>query len=243
MACIALVHAACSSESEHVCAKHAALYNGSTDAGDLGVDEQSARAVGEVVDDAGPDGFYCTGLLVADQLVITAKHCVFGGGVRFLVGADASRPDGVIDVAETVPHEALDLALLVLDEPAVHLATPIPIFNDVPNASWIGRDVIISGFGQQEDGRIGELEFLGERIIRVDATSITVMGEGESGACLGDSGGPLLIRDGGGSIAVAGVLSKGSASCTGIDIYIRLDVVREWLGQAGVASTRGCESL
>jgi secreted trypsin-like serine protease len=49
-----------------------------------------------------------------------------------------------------------------------------------------------------------------------------------AGACAGDSGGPLFVRDAAGW-RVAGVLSEGSASCTGEDVYVDLASVSGWI--------------
>jgi Trypsin len=59
--------------------------------------------------------------------------------------------------------------------------------------------------------------------------SIAVSGFGTTGACDGDSGGPLLIRGANGTVMVAGVLSVGSLTCTGNDTYVRLDTIGQWV--------------
>ena len=51
-------------------------------------------------------------------------------------------------------------------------------------------------------------------------------GGGVRGACLGDSGGPLLA---GVPAMLVGVLSGGSLDCVGIDRYERLDTLTTWI--------------
>ncbi len=67
-----------------------------------------------------------------------------------------------------------------------------------------------------------------ERVTSVEESFIITDGAGVSGACNGDSGGPLLTRDASGELQLAGVLSGGSASCTGVDEYVRADAIADW---------------
>jgi hypothetical protein len=78
-------------------------------------------------------------------------------------------------------------------------------------------------------GSAGELGFAVEPIEYVEATSITVNGYGSNGACVGDSGGPLLVRGPDGAVVVAGVLSIGNATCLDDDTYERLDTLASWI--------------
>jgi secreted trypsin-like serine protease len=57
---------------------------------------------------------------------------------------------------------------------------------------------------------------------------VTVDSGAGAGACLGDSGGPLLVRDTS-EWQVAGVLSEGSVYCTGEDVYVDLASVAAWI--------------
>jgi hypothetical protein len=96
----------------------------------------------------------------------------------------------------------------------------------------VDQQAQLAGFGLTEDDTIGLRLFTDEVVIDDDGELITVDGEGQRGACLGDSGGPLLIRDGAGNVRVVGVLSHGSASCLNIDRYVLLYQVRDWLEAA-----------
>jgi secreted trypsin-like serine protease len=57
---------------------------------------------------------------------------------------------------------------------------------------------------------------------------ITVDSGADAGACAGDSGGPLFVREASGW-RVAGVLSEGRASCTGEDVYVDLASIAGWI--------------
>jgi hypothetical protein len=99
----------------------------------------------------------------------------------------------------------------------------------------LGDVAELAGYGITEEGTVGGLRFLTEAITALDPATITVAGFGATGACEGDSGGPLLVRGRDGSPRVVGVLTVGSASCTGADDYVRLDAVQGWM-QATIGS-------
>lgn len=68
-----------------------------------------------------------------------------------------------------------------------------------------------------------------------------VHGHGNSGACSGDSGGPLLARDEHGRVRVVGLLDAGHASCVEDDRYTRTDVLASWWTFEGAGSLPVCE--
>jgi hypothetical protein len=104
-------------------------------------------------------------------------------------------------------------------------------WTSVVDASWLGRDAELAGYGTTETDATGRRLFTSEKIVEVDDTFITVDGQGRSGACTGDSGGPLLVATNAGEPAVAGILSVGSADCRGIDRYVRVDRAWRWLNK------------
>jgi secreted trypsin-like serine protease len=93
----------------------------------------------------------------------------------------------------------------------------------------LGKTVQLSGFGLTEDGRTGRLHFVAEPVVDVTDRTIEVNGFQRSGACTGDSGGPLLASDENGLAALIGILAQGDNRCTGSDRYTRIDIVRDWL--------------
>ncbi|MCB9593396.1 MAG: trypsin-like serine protease [Sandaracinaceae bacterium] len=173
-------------------------------------------------------GGVCSGTIIADRWVLTAKHCNPSGGTTGSVhfGRDPDNPDIAIDVARVLRHPGRDLILLELSE-SVHgrLADVsfIPYFTGPIDSSWSGRTVECAGYGTQEDGTLGERRFTAEPISGVDGTYITVDGEGRHGLCGGDSGGPIFYQDTAGQIFVLGALTGGDTSCVGEDNYTRVD--------------------
>jgi secreted trypsin-like serine protease len=57
---------------------------------------------------------------------------------------------------------------------------------------------------------------------------ISVDSGADAGSCAGDSGGPLFVKNASGW-QLAGVLSEGSESCTGVDVYVDLASVVPWI--------------
>ncbi|MEZ4340419.1 MAG: trypsin-like serine protease [Sandaracinaceae bacterium] len=173
-------------------------------------------------------GGVCSGTIIADRWVLSAKHCNPSGSATGSIhfGVDPNRPNIVIDVARVLRHPGRDLLLLELSEP-VHGRLPevtfIPWFTGTIDGSWSGRAVECAGYGTQEDGTIGERRFTAEPIVGVDGTYITVDGEGRHGLCGGDSGGPIFYQDTGGQIFVLGALTGGDSSCVGQDNYTQVD--------------------
>jgi hypothetical protein len=126
-------------------------------------------------------------------------------------------------------------------------AEPVALYGESEDdATLVDAPVDIAGFGVDTDGvPVTSLNFLAERIARVDAETVVVDGHGRTGACIGDSGGPMLLRDKTGSLAVAGVLSEGAGTCTGEDHYVRADLLRAWVSATdGVTTGSGsCGSV
>jgi hypothetical protein len=160
--------------------------------------------------------------------------------------------------AATYPAVALERdpdADVMLVELASNVS-PVPVVPIASLSPAIGQPAVIAGYGLTEQNTAGERLFVGTTVVGVgrvvagdsgadaeadacagDANAgacsggallITVDSGPEAGACAGDSGGPLFVR---GALGwqVAGVLSEGSESCTGKDVYVDLASVTPWI--------------
>lgn len=171
----------------------------------------------------------CTGTYVQDGVVLTAKHCFEDSDdVRAIVKTEAMARTHACDhrgvvAASIVTHPKLDLAVLFVTQ--LSTITPIAVFS-----GNLGRDtrVWLSGYGVTEDWVTKELRTIEASVIHEERESLTVQGRG-GGACVGDSGGPLFVGMADGTVALAGSLWRGSATCLGSDQYVRLVAAREWL--------------
>jgi hypothetical protein len=193
---------------------------------------------------------WCSGVVIADGLAITAGHCVESESgqlftLELLFGRDT------LDAVATVPiegyekHPELDVAAVRFRPPAALTVRPIPLLNEALDDGWIGSPAELAGYGFTERDTIGERHFVVERIAEYDDTHVVVAGNGISGACTGDSGGPLYTRANDGQLAVVGILDEGDASCVGLDYYTRADLISDWLGSAARAAQRrpGCQGM
>ncbi len=189
----------------------------------------------------------CSGVVVARGVVLTAGHCVDPEDpTRLRVGYwDLQRADSAV-LSATV-HPELDVAVLFVDAASLpEDLDPIPLLDELVDEAWIGELVELAGYGRTDLGEIGALRFASEAITAVASESIEVHGRGHSGACGGDSGGPLLARDDHGRVRVIGLLDSGHASCVQDDHYTRVDVLADWWPfdwRSPQAVERGCEGL
>jgi hypothetical protein len=185
----------------------------------------------------GEDGGFgadCSGTLITDDVVLTATHCTEGiAATTFVItfGVDDTRPDLVIDVVEKSEHPDLDIAMLRLaSSPAAQIdVTPIPAFAGDLTSNDFGEVFEQAGFGETETQSYNGRLFVAEPFDSFEEGGFLVVnGEGRHGVCFGDSGGPSLrqLADG---VRVVGALSYGDPSCTGLDRYTRVDLVRDWI--------------
>jgi hypothetical protein len=180
------------------------------------------------------------------RAVLTARHCfeqssaalrasrefvaAASAGYRIVLGSpdDATAVSGTID--DVWLHPTLDVALLEAGWLVDHRTMLVPLS---PNrggvgSEWIGRPVELAGYGLSAIDRSGALGFVVEVVTQVEGAHVVVTGNGRSGACVGDSGGPMLGRIHDGSVRVLGVLDAGDATCVGEDRYTRVDLLPGW---------------
>lgn len=202
-------------------------------------------------------GYYCSGTLIAPNVVVTADHCKRVTQV-FLQGNDVSRPeDGqTIRVTKQFTHPELDLRVLVLEGEA-GLAPRHVAQGDEAHAEW----ATLVGFGTIDyRGKIG---YGIKRMVKVPITSLDCsdpghpkrygclagreMVAGHRGlrldSCRGDSGGPLYIENGDGEYYLLGATSRGQRErftiCGDGGIYVRVDLCLDWIREVTGAEIEG----
>lgn len=211
----------------------APLFYGHPNPGFLAFGHEQQKAIGylEIHTELVEEPALCTATLIADKWVLTIFHCLQGESLHFCVKDEKDGRAFAFNPIRTVLHPELDLVLLELDrDPADETEVkPIPVITEPVGHQWIGQRVQASGFGLTEYYDVGRRLYVVEEVIDVRETVLTIDGAGGSGACVGDSGGPLLARVKDGSVRVLGALSEGSESCLDIDQYTRVDIALDWI--------------
>lgn len=224
--------AACepSSESKPTCVR-AAIVGGTERAEYLALASPQERAIVQLLLRGGGQEAACSGVVIADGVLLTAAHCLNWEPEELMIvdGSDSLDVRSV-DPTTAVLHPELDLALLKWEE-AEPFAVPIPVASDPVES---GSLIQSAGFGINEGGDVGLRRFAVEPVIDRDSSTFRVDAGGRAGSCDGDSGGPALVRDAAGRVAVSGILSSGAVGCAAGDEYVALAGLADWFATNGV---------
>lgn len=181
---------------------------------------------------------FCSGVLVAPRVVLTAAHCLEDDVDAVAFGADASHAT-TVRVASALAHPAYDEGTFAHDVGAVLLEAEAPVApallarGELARVPDTGEALRLVGFGRPSaaaTAHSGERRTGVANVRAVTGTSISVE-PGPSIACVGDSGGPVLARSNGAEVVV-GITSHGDAGCSAEAVAIRVDVELAFVDEA-----------
>jgi secreted trypsin-like serine protease len=212
--------------------------------------ENISRAVVTII---GSRGSFCTGSLIAQDLVLTAAHCVLPGA-DYKVILPGETPPRLNDVRRVASHPqfnvqailahraSADVALLQLASPLPASKSPTPLGAPMIPIQ-IGSRLTVAGVGvtRRGDGKSGgairaaDLAVTGKPgtlQIRLADPSTANLRDG-LGACTGDSGAPAFEMQNGRAVIV-GVVSWSTGAnntdgCGGLTGVTPLTLYRDWI--------------
>jgi hypothetical protein len=196
----------------------------------------------------------CTGVLVHPEVVVTAAHCLAGTtGIRARFGEDFSPREFLVDSAVCVMHPAYDggaandVGVCRLVEPVEGVPiTPLAVGCEIDQLT-AGLPVTVVGFGVTGAGDdYGIKRFAQTEVVdAVEADGTIRVGDATVGGCIGDSGGPALVRYPDGVWRVAAILSLSPTCGTGPGRFVTVRDHLQWLEDASgreLAARTDCEA-
>ncbi|MFW7379794.1 MAG: trypsin-like serine protease [Oligoflexus sp.] len=160
---------------------------------------------------------FCSATIVADQLVVTAAHCIFkrrAEDIQIMFGRDSQDPNvKFIDAVQKDTFKKdqkyesnFDIGWVKLKRPIPEAYQPIEIWHD-PNILAPGMPLLIAGYGRTsskcgfndpscQGGKLLAVETEVTRYVNSNRLSslIVIGSDSLSGPCFGDSGGPAYMN-------------------------------------------------
>lgn len=208
-------------------------------------------ALGAIVDSnyapADEDGQFCSGALIAPQIVLTAGHCLESinlkttdvifkrKDLRFQTGIRRAVVKKIIHQRFNSKTNNYDLGLLYLNQPIKNIQ-PLPIRSFLPKP---GALLKIAGWGldgypngnrtnrlQETSVQLKSRKVCQRSYLKITKQSFCAGTNRGDDACLGDSGSPALFKG-----KIVGVVSRGRGCGNPLfpGVYSRVDLVKNWL--------------
>ncbi len=229
------------------------------------VSEQTSPIVGGTSAQSGqwPDAVavigtsgYCTGTLIAPDVVLTAGHCaklspfqVIADTLDFSVSSKGIRAAVATTVAHPDWQTSYDVAAVILSSPISGVA-PRKIGTTCTFDGFArNTQVHLVGFGATNSRGNQTNTQLKQAVTLVTDPDCTggdgckqaiapggefvAGGSGQADSCFGDSGGPVYLDTPGGPVVIGSVSRGVSGSTTpcGGGIYVRTDKIADWVAQ------------
>jgi hypothetical protein len=177
-----------------------------------------------VLSRSGSRAGFCSGVVLSRRIILTAAHCVANvsdtrvylpGQPLLPLSRIAKHPDFHADAPRT-RSRSIDLALVEITEP-LPAEFAAPAFAGARRYE-AGTAFEIAGFGvsREEDAKTSGALRMGHVALRAPLSSVLLWLDNpqhETGACTGDSGGPVFTADGKLAAIIAFAEGLGSRRC------------------------------